>query len=106
MQFIQSRVNITDTELMVTSSEDSISESSTSFNNSRSTTPASADLLSVLRCPKPSELAHKRTIDCNSPKGKERSRGEGVNDPKSVAPHQHVRVFPNKSLTVSNRKLF
>ena len=106
MQLIQPRVNITDTELMATSSKDSISESSTSFNNSRSTTPASTDLLSVLRCPNASELARKRMIDRNSPKGKKRFRGEGVNDPKSVAPHQHVRVFPNGSLTVSNSKLF
>ena len=61
-----------------------IAESSTS--NSKSTTPA--DLLSVLRCPKVSELARKRVIDCNPLKWK-----------KSIDPRQHVREFPSESLT-------
>ena len=91
---------------MANLSEDSIAESSTSSSNSRSTPPANADLLSVLRCPKASELVRKRTIDRNPPKWKKGSRGEGVSDPKFVAPHQYVREFPNESLTVSNSKLF
>ena len=106
MQLIQPLVNIMDTELMVTSSEDSIAESSTSSSNSRSTTPASANLLSVLRCPKASELVCKCTIDCNPPKGKKPSCGKGVSDLKSVTPHQHVREFPNESLTELNSNLF
>ena len=40
------------------------------------TTPA--DLLSVLRCPKSSELVCKRAIDHNPPNGKKRCRGEVV----------------------------
>ena len=92
---------------MAASSKDSnqsiiIAESSTS--NSKSTTPA--NLLSVLRCPKFSELACKRVIDRNPPKRKKYSRTEGVSDLKSVDPRQHVRVFPSESLTVSNGKLF
>ena len=106
VQLIQPRVNTTNMELMATSSEDSIAESSTSSSNSRYTTPVSADLLSVLRCPKASDLVRKRTIDCNPPKGKKRSRGKGVSDPKSVSPRQRVREFPDESLTVSNSKLF
>ena len=73
-------------KLMATLSEDSIAESSTSSSNSRYTPPASANLLSVLWCPKAAELARKHTIDCNPPKEKELSHGEGVSDPKSVAP--------------------
>ena len=47
---------------MEASSEDLIAESSTS------TSTAPANLLSVLQCPKASELARKRTIDRNPPK--------------------------------------
>ena len=87
--------------VMAASSKDSVAESSTS---SRSTAPA--DLLSVLRCPKASDLARRRAIDRNPPKGKKCSRGEGASDPKSVDPRKRVSEFPSESLTVSNGKLF
>ena len=77
-----------------------------STSNSRSIISASANLLSVSQCPKASEQAHKRTTDCNPPKGKKRSRGEAVSDPMSFAPCQLVREFPNESLTLSKGKLF
>ena len=89
---------------MVTSREDPVAESSISSSKSRSTTPASANLLSVLQCPKASELARKCTTDCNPPKGKH-SHDKGVSNVNSVAPLQRVRKFPNESLTVSNSKL-
>ena len=66
-------------------------------------------LLSVLRCPKSSDLARKRSVDRNPPNGKKRSRlsrGDGASEPKSVNPHDRVKEFPNQSLTVSNKKLF
>ena len=77
---------------MATLSKDSIAESSTGSSNGRSTPSVSADLLSVLRCPKALELVCKHTIDRNPPKGKKRSRGKGVSDPRFVAPRQRVRV--------------
>ena len=55
-----------------------------------------------LQCWKATELARKR----NPWKGKKRSRGEGVSDPKPVTPRQRVREFLNESLTESNSKLF
>ena len=87
--------------VMAASSKDSVAESSTS---SRSTAPA--DHLSVLRCPKASDIARKRAIDRNPPKGKKRSRGVGASDPKYVDPRKRVSEFPSESLTVSNGKLF
>ena len=74
--------------------------------NSRSTISVSADLLNVLQCAKASELVRKPTTDCNPPKGKKRSRSEGVSNPRSVAPRQRVREFPmNLSQCRSNGKL-
>ena len=84
MQLVQPCVNVMDMELMATSSEDSIAESSTSSTNSRSTTPANADLRSVLQCPKASELVRKHMIDRNTLKVKKRSCCKGVSDHKSV----------------------
>ena len=74
---------------------DSVAESSTS---SRSIAPV--NLLRVLRCPNASDLARKPAIDRNPPKGKKRSRGEGVSDPKSVDPRKRVSEFPSESLSV------
>ena len=56
---------------------------------SSSSSATTSSLLKRLRCPKSSELSHKRKVDCNPPRGKKSSRGQGVNDPKSVTPH-HV----------------
>ena len=68
----------------------------------------SADLLSVLYTLSEGlgAIARKRAIDRSPPKGKKLSRVEGVRAPKSVAPRQRAREFPNESLTVSNGKLF
>ena len=63
----------------------------------------------VLRCPKSSDIARKRSVDRNPPNGKKRSRrsrGDGASEPKLVNPHDRVKEFPNQSLTVSNKKLF
>ena len=76
-------------------------------NVSHPTTATS--LLSVLRCPKSSDLARKRSVDRNPPNGKKRSRlsrGDGASEPKSFNPHDRVKEFSNQSLTVSNKKLF
>ena len=64
-------------ELMVTSSEDSIAESSTS--NSRSTITVNANECFIMS-KGASELEHKRTVDHNPPKEKKYSYGEGVSD--------------------------
>ena len=83
--------------------EGSVSESL----SSESTAGTSSESLSVLRCPRPSELARKRKIQRNPPpSGKRRARGHGTFDPKSVSPAQRVSEYPGESLSISNKKLF
>ena len=62
------------------------------------------NIMSVLDClrrPTASELAHKRKIDRNLPKGKKRCRGTCVSDPNSITPQQWV-----KSIEFSNNSLY
>ena len=59
-----------------------------------------------LRSPTSSKLARKRKVDRNPPKGKRRSRGLGLSDPKSITPQPRVNAFKGEHLTVSNNKLF
>ena len=86
--------------------EGSVSESLSS-ESTAGTSSESPSLLSVLRCPRPSELARKRKIQRNPPpSGKRRVRGHGTFDPKSVSPAQRVSEYPGESLSISNKKLF
>ena len=78
-------------------------EFSSSIDGSSSSTD---NVLNRLRCPSLSELARKRRIDRNPPRGKRWSRGRGVSDPKSVTPQQQVATFSGEHLSVSNNKLF
>ena len=69
--------------------------------------PSSGSYLSVLRCPKPSELARKRKTKFNAPSTKYRRHlPKTANDPKSVTPFQRVAQSPKEPFTVSAGKLF
>lgn len=63
---------------------------STSEDESRESISSSSvrNVLSQLRSPTSSELARKRKVDRNLPRGKRRSRAHGVNDPKTISPLQ------------------
>ena len=64
---------------------------STSEDESREESISSSsvrNVLSQLRSPTSSELARKRKVDRNLPRGKRRSRARGANDPKTISPLQ------------------
>ena len=90
--------------------EDSVLELESDKESSRFSSSSSSfltgSLLDRLRSPTSSELARKRKVDRNPPKGKRRSRGLGLSDPKSITPQQRVNAFKGEYLTVSNNKLF
>ena len=65
----------------------------------------SSSLLSVLKAPKASDLARKRSILRNMPRGKKKSRGNPINDPTNIKPTQHIKEYPNEPFIVSNSKL-
>ena len=54
-----------------------------------------------------SDLAWKRKVRSNPPKGVKRGKGAVVAaDPKDVTPTDRVRAYPNKPFSVSNKRLF
>ena len=65
-------------------------------------------LLDVLHCPAPSDLARKRKVPSNPPKGKKRStsRANSPYEPKSVSARERVMEFKTEPLTISCGKLF
>ncbi len=87
------------------SRSDSAQESGIQTSSSSDTTDA-AGVLGRLCCPKASDLARKRKVDSNPPKGKKCSQGLGVSDLKSVTPRQRVGEYPGQHFSVSNAKLF
>ena len=66
----------------------------------------SRTLLDCLYRPTASELAQKRKVDKNPPKGKKKSRGSCVSNPKTITPQQRVNQYKNEFFSVSNKKLF
>ena len=77
------------------SSESSTATSSQSTATRESSSTMNSDKVSSfldrLKVPQPSQLSRKRTINYNPPpKGKQRSRGTQLSDPKSVSPKQRV----------------
>ena len=76
-----------------TSSVEISEQDSVLISSSSSTATAGRLLLNRLRCPKSSELARKRQVDRNPPRGKKRSWGQGASDPKSITPRQRVALI-------------
>ena len=74
----------------------------------------SRTLLDCLHQPTASELARKRKVDKNPPKGKKRSRGSCVCDPKTITPQLQVNqyklkmnsfLYPTRSYFVQPNKM-
>ena len=82
------------------------SESTSGITSADAVTSLPISILSTLRAPRLSEIARKRRVRTNPPKGKRRSCSRGLCDPKSVRPGQRVKEHPEEELTVSNGKLF
>ena len=75
-------------------------------DRSSHTDDALPSLLSCLCAPTPSELAQKRKVRANPPKGIKRGKGYVSTDPKSVSPEDRVKAYPSENLTVSIKNLF
>ena len=64
-------------------------------------------LLYRLKSPQASDLARKRKLKCNLPKGTKKGKGSVASNPKNVSPLDRVKAYPNEHFTVSyNKKLF
>ena len=63
-------------------------------------------LLSKLKSPRPSDLARKRRVAANPPKGKRPCRGSTAAEPKSIMAYQRVKQFAGEPFSVSRGKLF
>lgn len=81
-------------------------ESTSAVPTTGSDTSTTSSLLDRLRCPQPSDLARKRLIKCNPPRGSWKGKGKVAADPKTVSPSDRVRAHPEENFTVSNRRLF
>ena len=87
----------------VDSQNSSVASSSVTESTERS---SSSSLLSILKAPKASDLARKRSVLRNLPRGKKKSRGNSTNDPTNIKPTQRIKEYPNEPFVVSNSKLF
>ena len=75
-------------------STDSASASASAYEGEESQDESSSRSLSeVLKYayPKPSTLARKRKVHCNSPAGVKRCRGQTMHDPKNISPSDRVK---------------
>ena len=64
-------------------------------------------LLSRLKSPTLADLARKRKVRTNPPKGIKKGKGAVAADPKSVYAADRVKSYPNEYLTQNyNKKLF
>ena len=68
--------------------------------------PEVVSLLNRLKAPRTSDLARKRKVAVNPPKGKCGCRGVTAAEPKNITGLQRVKAFPDEPLCVSNSKLF
>ena len=68
---------------------------------------STANLLNVLKVPRPSDLTRKRKLQCNPGKRKKTRLSSSSNsEPKGIKPEERVRKYPNDCLGMSNSKLF
>ena len=63
-------------------------------------------LLYRLKSPQVSDLARKRKLKCNPPKGTMKGKGSVASNPKNVSPLDQVKAYPNEHFTVSYNKNF
>lgn len=90
-----------------TSSAANVTGESEGMLDSSSELFAVLSLLSRLKSPQPSDLARKRKVKCNPPKGTKKGKGSAASSPKNVSPLDRVKAYPSEHFTVSyNKKLF
>ena len=106
-------VSLAPTSVPNVSGSGSASRTKESSTSSQPLAPDSASessgipsLLSRLRSPQPAEISRKRKTVVNPPRGKRRSHGRSNFNPRSVAPAQRVKEFPEEPINVSAGKLF
>ena len=75
-----------------------MTESSSSSTSELNKEPAS--LLDHLRSPTQPDLARKRRIPCNPPKGTKKGKGTVASEPQNVSPQDRVKQFPDDHLSV------
>ena len=92
-------------ELDIESGATSTSLPQTTTSSEASTSTASS-LLDRLRSPQPSDLARKRHVKSNPPRGGRKGKGKVTADPKSVSPSDRVKAYPRENFIVSNKKVF
>ena len=77
-------------------------ETSTSYSSETAT----VSLLNRLKSPTASDLARKRKIPRNPPKGLKKGKGTVASEPQKVRPSTRVEEFPDQHLSVVSSKLF
>ena len=63
-------------------------------------------ILDRLKSPTSSDLARKRKVPTNPPKGVKKSKARAANEPSFVSILDRIKEFPNESLCNSRGKLF
>ena len=88
------------------SGQASNAESTIPESSSDASTSTASSLLARLRSPRPSDLARKRQVKSNPPRGARKGKGTVTADPKTVSPSDRVKAYHGEHFTVSNKKLF
>ena len=86
----------------VAESESTIPDDASTSATSSQSSESSLSLLARLRSPRPSDLARKRQVKSNPPRGGRKGKGAVAGDPRSVSPSDRVKAFPGEHFTVSN----
>ena len=90
----------------VSSSDESHRDEGSSSSVSKDNRDKVVSVLSRLKAPRASDLARKRKVAVNPPKGKRGCRGATAAEPKNITALQRVKEFLDQPLCVLNRKLF
>lgn len=99
-------------EVLLKSCQESFSESEGELeetditDTTTSSDAATVNLLSRLRNPTISDLARKRKIPRNPPKGVKKGTGKVASEPQKVQPSTRLKEFPDQHLSVDGGKLF
>ena len=88
------------------SGQASNAESTIPESSSDASTSTASSLLARLRSPRPSDLARKRQVKSNPPRGARKGKGTVTADPKTVSPSDRVKAYHGENFTISNKKLF
>ena len=91
---------------MIESNLSSLPGSSKNIESESSKSIDKVTLLDKLKSPTSSDLARKRKLASNPPKGMKRSKGIVQHEPQSVSASQRVREFAGENLSVLSGKLF